>query len=309
MENDALCKPVRSVRSGKGPGSRDRLWALLFIGPTVAGLYAFFIYPIFASFYISLTRWDNLNPPSFVGLENYARLFRDKAVAGEFLNTLFFVAILVPLVLILSLLLANSLNRKHPANGALRTAFFLPYIMLPVVAAIVWMLMFNSRYGLVNIVLGWFSLPQPAWLANEWLVRLIVVVVSLWASLGYYSIIILAGLQNIPKDYYEACELDGISRRRQFLHITVPLVTPQLFFVAVISTIALFQMFDLVYVFGRTNIFILNSIRTLPYGIYERAFTFNDMGYASATAIVFCAVILAVTVAQNTFQKKWVHYG
>ena len=309
MENNEPNKTTRSVGLSNRLRKRDGLWALLFIGPTVAGLYAFFIYPILASFYISLTRWDNLNPPSFVGLENYARLFRDKAVAGEFMNTLFFVAVLVPLVLALSLLLANSLNRRRAINGALRTAFFLPYIMLPVVTAIVWLLMFNSRYGLVNVVLGWLSLPQPTWLANEWLVRIIVVVVSLWASLGYYSIIILAGLQNIPKDYYEACELDGVSRRRQFLRVTVPLVTPQLFFVAVISTIALFQMFDLVYVFGRSNIFILNSVRTLPYGIFERAFTYHDMGYASATATVFCALILAVTVAQNALQKKWVHYG
>jgi multiple sugar transport system permease protein len=133
-------------------------------------------------------------------------------------------------------------------------------------------------------------------------------VASLWASLGYYAIILLAGLQNIPQEYYEACELDGVSKPKQFLYITVPLVTPQIFFVAVISTIGLFQMFDFVFVFGKQSVFVKDSVRTMAFGIYERAFSYNEMGYASATAILFCVIILTVTVIQNIAQKKWVHY-
>lgn len=287
----------------------DWRWALLFVGPTVLGIYLFFIYPIFGSVYISLTRWNHLTKPEFIGLANYAKLFTDAGVGRELLNTLFFVVILVPLVMFFSLVLANFLNRKTALTGFFRTAFFLPYVMLPVVTAIVWYIMFNSRYGLINTTLGRLGLPQPAWLANEVLVRLAIIVVTLWGAVGYYGVIILAGLQNIPKQYYEACELDGGGGLKKFLHITVPLVTPQLFFVAVISAIGLFQMFDYVFVFGKSNTFVRENIRTMAYGIYERGFTYLDMGYASAEAIVFCALVLIATAIQNAGQKRWVHYG
>ncbi|MDR0569207.1 MAG: sugar ABC transporter permease [Spirochaetaceae bacterium] len=287
----------------------ELVWALLFTGPTVAGIYLFFIYPIFGSIYISLTKWNHLTKPEFVGLENYLRLFKDSGIAREFFNTIFFVIILVPLVMVFSLLLADFLNRKSGLTGFFRTVFFMPYVMLPVVTALTWYIMFNSRYGFINAFLGVLGLPQPAWLAGEWLVRIAIIIVTLWGAVGYYGVIILAGLQNIPKQYYEACELDGGGPARKFFTITIPLVTPQLFFVAIISVIGLFQMFDYVFVFGKSNMFVRENIRTMAYGIYERGFTYLEMGYASAEAIVFCVLVLAVTVIQNIGQKKWVHYG
>ncbi|MDR0598974.1 MAG: sugar ABC transporter permease [Treponema sp.] len=289
--------------------SKDWLWAVLFIGPTVIGVYLFYIYPIFGSVYISFTKWNHLTKPEFIGLANYINLFKDPGIAREFFNTIFFVVILVPLVMAFSLLLANFLNKKSRFTGFFRTAFFLPYVILPVVTAITWYIMFNSRYGLINMVLGRIGLPQPAWLANEALVRIAIIIVTLWGAVGYYAVIILAGLQNIPKQYYEACELDGGGPVRKFLNITVPLVTPQLFFVAIVSAISLFQMFDYVFIFGKSNVFVRDNIRTMAYGIYERGFTYLDMGYASAEAIVFCVLVLIVTVVQNAGQKKWVHYG
>jgi multiple sugar transport system permease protein len=287
----------------------DGLWALLFIGPTVVGLYLFFLYPILGSVYISLTKWNHLTAPEFIGIANYITLFKDTAVLHELLNTVFFVVTLVPLILCFSLLLANVLNKKTSLTGFFRTVFFLPYVLLPVVTAIVWYIMFNTRYGFINIVLGILGLPQPAWLANEFLVRVAIIMVSLWASVGYYGIIILAGLQNIPKQYYEACELDGGRAVHKFFNITIPLVTPQLFFVAIISVISIFQLFDYVFIFGKANVFVRDNIRTMAYGIYERGFTYLDMGYASAEAIIFCVLILLVTLIQNIGQKKWVFYG
>lgn len=162
-----------------------------------------------SSIYISLTKWNHLTSPEFIGAANFVRLFLDPVVYREFFNTLFFMLIMVPLIIVLSLFLANALNKKTPFTGFFRTVFFLPYVLLPVVSALVWLIMFNSRYGLINTLLGRLSLPQPSWLADEWLVRMAVVVVGLWASVGYYAVIILAGLQNIPRQYYEACELDG----------------------------------------------------------------------------------------------------
>jgi multiple sugar transport system permease protein len=288
---------------------KDWLWALLFIAPTVAGLYIFFLYPMLSSVYISFTKWNHLTPPEFTGIANYIRLFSDKEILLEVFNTLFFVIVMVPVIVSASLLLANTLNKRSAFNGFFRTVFFIPYIMLPVVSAQIWLIMFNSRYGLINSILKVFSLPQPVWLAEQWTVRIVIVIVGLWASIGYYSVIILAGLQNIPDQYYEACELDGGSRRHQFFHITIPLVTPQLFFCTIIAVISLFKMFDYVYIFGKSNDFVRQSIRTMAFGIYERGFTYNEMGYASAEAMVFCVIILTFTVIQNIGQKKWVHYG
>ena len=288
---------------------KEWLWALLFVGPTVLGIYLFYIYPVFDSVYISLTKWNHLSKPEFVGFANYVQLFKDPQILKEFLNTLFYVITIVPATIVFSLLLANALNKKTPLTGFLRTAFFLPYMLLPVVTATVWRIMFNTRYGLINVVLGNMGLPQPSWLAGEYSVRLVIMAVSLWASVGYYGIILLAGLQNISRQYYEACELDGGGAWHKFIHITVPLVTPQLFFVVMITVISVFQLFDYVFIFGKGNPAVKENIRTMAFGIYERGFTYLDMGYASAEAIVFCILILGVTLVQNYGQKKWVHYS
>ena len=298
---------VNKIRKKKN--LKELLWVLLFIGPTVLGIYLFYIYPIFGSVYISFTKWNHLTKPEFIGLTNYINLFQDPRIGREFFNTIFFVITLVPLVLASSLLFANFLNKKTSLTGVFRTIFFIPYVMLPVIIAIVWMIMFNSRYGFINLILGNMGLPQPVWLGNEWLVRIVIIIVSIWGSVGYYGVIILAGLQNIPDQYYEACELDGGGEIWKFFHVTIPLVTPQLFYVAVISAIGLFQMFDYVFVFGKSNVSVRENIRTMAYGIYERGFTYLDMGYASAEAIVFCVLVLLVTVIQNVGQKKWVHYA
>jgi multiple sugar transport system permease protein len=288
---------------------REWLWALLFVGPTVLGIYLFYIYPVFDSVYISFTKWNHLSRPEFIGIANYIQLFRDPQVLKEFFNTLFYVISIVPATVVFSLLLANALNKKTPLTGFLRTTFFLPYMLLPVVTATVWRIMFNTRYGLINTVLGNMGLPQPAWLVGEYSVRMVIMAVSLWASVGYYGVILLAGLQNIPRQYYEACELDGGGSWHKFMHITVPLVTPQLFFVVMITVISVFQLFDYVFIFGKGSPSVKENIRTMAFGIYERGFTYLDMGYASAEAIVFCILILGVTLVQNYGQKKWVYYS
>jgi multiple sugar transport system permease protein len=285
------------------------LWAFLFIAPTTLGLYIFFLYPMVYSVFISFNKWNHLSLPEFVGIANYIRLFHDEGILREFFNTLFFVVTMVPGIIIVSLLLANTLNKPSFFNGYFRTVFFLPYVLLPVVSAQVWMIIFNSRYGILNALLKVLNIPQPIWFANEWLVRIIIIIVGLWASVGYYAVIILAGLQNIPPQYYEACDLDGGSSWHKFIHITVPLVTPQLFYATIIAVISTFKMFDYIFVFGKSNNFVRENLRTMAFGIYERGFTFLEMGYASAEAMVLCVIVLAVTVMQQIGQKKWVHYS
>jgi multiple sugar transport system permease protein len=289
---------------------KDWLWAFSFIAPTVIGLYVFFIIPMFSSIYLSLTQWNHLTTPVFVGIANYKRLFTDKIFWTEMGNTFFFVLFLVPLTLCISLFLANALNSKRiKMLGFARISFFLPYIVLPVVTAMTWLIMFNSRFGLINALLGIIHLPQVSWLNNAWLARCIIIILSLWASIGYYGIIILAGLQNIGTQYYEACELEGGNWWHKFRHITFPLVTPQLFFCLVLSIISVFKMFDYIFIFGKGNVFLKDSIRTMAFGIYENGFTYMEMGYASAEAIVLAVLVLAVTIFQNIGQKKWVFYN
>jgi multiple sugar transport system permease protein len=288
----------------------DWMWAYLFIAPTVLGLYIFFIYPMVHSVFISFTKWNHLSSPQFIGLENYQRLFADPTIFLEFKNTMFFVLVSVPLTVGISLFLANALNKKHLlGKGTFRTIFFLPYVILPVITAQIFMIVFNSRYGLINGLFKLMNLPQIAWFSNALLTRFVIVLVTLWASIGYFTVILLAGLQNISTQYYEACDIDGGSWWVKFIHITFPLVTPQLFFCLVLSIINSFKMFDYIFVFGKSNVIVRENIRTMAFGIYERGFTYLEMGYASAEAIIFSVIVLTITILQNVGQKHWVHYS
>ena len=286
---------------------RDYLWAYAFIAPTAIGLILFLIGPIIFSFYISLTSWDNLNPPVFLGLGNYARMWADGLIRTEVVNTLLFAVFIVPITLFFSLLIAVLLNMKIPAVGIFRVAMFLPYVTLPIASAIVWQNMFNTRFGMINGFLRMMNLPIVDWLGEPGTVFGIIVGMSVWAGMGYYSIILLVGLKNLPLSYHEAARIDGASRMQAFFRVTLPLLTPQIFFVVTVSTISAFQMFDAILVFGQA-IVTREGIRTLSYGIYERGFTFHQMGYASANATLLLVMIMAVTVLNFVLQKFWVHY-
>lgn len=289
---------------------KEWIWAYLFIAPTVLGLYIFFLYPMVSSVFISFTKWNHLSAPRYIGLSNYKQLFQDPTIWLEFKNTMFFVLVSVPLTVGISLFLASALNKKYLlGKGLFRTVFFLPYVILPVITAQIFMIVFNSRYGLINGLLRIMNLPQPAWFSNALLTRFVIVLVTLWASIGYFTVILLAGLQNISPQYYEACDIDGGSWWVKFQHITFPLVTPQLFFCLVLAIINSFKMFDYIFVFGKSNVIVRENIRTMAFGIYERGFTYLEMGYASAEAIIFSLIVLTVTILQNVGQKHWVHYS
>ena len=295
------------LKNGFSRKHRDYLWAYAFIAPTVIGLMLFLIGPIVFSFYISLTSWDNLNPPVFLGFDNYVRMWADGQVQTEVINTLLFAAFIVPVTLVFSLMIAVFLNMKIPAVGIFRVAMFLPYVTLPVASAIVWQNMFNTRFGMINGFLRMMGLPIVDWLGEPTMVFGIIVGMTVWAGMGYYSIILLVGLKNLPISYQEAARIDGANRVQAFFRVTLPLLTPQIFFVVTICTIAAFQMFDAILVFGQA-IFTRDGIRTLSFGIYERGFTFHQMGYAAANATLLLVMIMAVTVLNFVLQKFWVHY-
>ena len=286
---------------------RDWLWAYVFIAPTVIGLLLFLIGPIFFSFYISFTNWDNITTPTFAGLSNYTRMLTDSMVHAEVVNTLLFALLIVPFTVAFSLLVACLLTVKVPGIGFFRVAIFLPYVTLPIASALVWQNMFNNRFGMINGILRMMGIPVVDWLGQPGMVFAIVVAMTTWGAMGYYGIILLVGLKNLPASYHEAALIDGANRFQVFFKVTIPLLTPQLFFVVTIATIGAFQMFDAILVFGH-SVFIRDGIRTLAFGIFERGFTFQQMGYASANAILLLVMILIVTILNFIFQKYWVHY-
>ena len=309
MENQVTNKGDTQVVRPKALSRRtkDYLWAYLFIAPTFIGLVLFLIGPIIFSFYISLTRWDNINPPVFIGLGNYIRMMDDAVVLGELWNTLVYTMFIVPITLVVSILIAVLLSMRIPAVGFFRVAIFLPYITLPVASAMVWQNMFNTRFGMINGFLRMMEMPIVDWLGNITLVMGIIVGMTVWAGMGYFSIILVLGIKNIPTSYLEAARIDGASRLQTFLKVTLPLLTPQIFFVVTICTINAFQMFDAIFVFGE-SVITRDGIRTLSFGIFERGFTFQQMGYATANATVLLAMIMLVTVLNFVAQRFWVHY-
>ena len=287
---------------------KDWMWAYIFIAPTVLGILLFTIGPIFFAFYISLTRWNNITPPEFIGLQNYARMLTDEIFRTEIRNTFLYVLVSVPLTIASSLLVAVMLTQKLPALGFFRTVIFIPYVTLPAAAAMVWENMFNNRFGMINGFLRALGIPVVDWFGTSDRVMGIIIALAVWASIGYFGIILMVGIKNIPASFIEAARIDGATPAQSFFRITIPLLTPQIFFVTTICMIMAFGMFDAIFVFGRGSVIVRDGIRTMAFGIYERGFTLQQMGYAAANAVVLLVIIMSITIIQFISQKYWVHY-
>jgi multiple sugar transport system permease protein len=287
---------------------QEALWAYIFIAPVVLGLAAFYSLPALISLGFSFTKWDGLTAASYVGLDNFIQMLSDQTFIHALRNTVVYTVISVPLTIIFATLVAVLLNRQIRGRVVYRTLYFLPVITMPIAVGMVWKWLYNSEFGLINYVLGVMHLPQPNWLFDDKFALLSIVIVTVWSGIGYNAIILLSGLQGISSSYYEASSLDGATGIRQFWHITLPLLTPSLFFVLVISLISSLQVFDLIFIMvGKTDA-MLDSTRSVVYSIWENGFKYSDMGYASAQAWLLFILILLITVAQMYFQKKWVHY-
>jgi multiple sugar transport system permease protein len=278
------------------------------IAPLMLGLAVFYLWPIVQTLYFSFTEWGPFGGHTWSGLENYRRLVADEEVRGAIWNTLrftFFSLVGIPL----AVLFATLLNRKGVRGvGFYRALFFLPVVTLPAAVAMVWRYLLNGDFGIVNYLLSLVGVDGPSWVGDERFALYSLVAVGVWGSLGYNIVILLAGLQTIPQEMYEASALDGAGPIRQFLSITVPLLSPSIFFVSVLGVIGSLQMFDLVYVMvGRTSP-ALDSTQTIIYIFYERAFVQNDRGYAAAIVLVLLLLVLALTFIQFRLQRRWVHY-
>jgi len=297
-------------RAARARRRRDTRAAWLFISPWVVGFLVFVLWPMLYSLYLSLTDYDVINAPSFVGLDNYRRIAQDPDVALAVGNTAFYAALQVPLHVVLSLALALLLNQAGRSAGFFRTAFYLPNMTPPVAVGVLLLLLFNGQSGLVNEVLGWVGIDGPAWTTDPAWVKPGLVLISLLTT-GSSVIILLAALRDVPAELHDAARVDGAGAWRRTLQITVPMISGPLFFVTVIATITALQSFTEAYTayFGAGNSTYSNDA-ALFYSIhlFRQAFELLEMGYASALAWALFVVILAITLVQLRLSKRFVYY-
>ncbi|MBS9535003.1 sugar ABC transporter permease [Mycobacterium sp. M1] len=276
-----------------------------FVAPNLIAVAVFMLFPLGFSLYMSFQRWDLFSPPKFVGAANFRDLFTaDPLFAIAARNTtVFTLGTLVPTVLI-SLVAAGVLNRKIKGIGIFRTIAFLPLAVSAVVIAVVWRFVFNTDAGLLNIVLGWIGVGPVPWLTEPHWAMVALCVVSVWKSVPFATVILLAAMQGVPESLHEAARIDGAGEVRRFVSITVPMIRGALSFVVVISIINAFQAFDLVYVLTGSNGGPETGTYVLAIMLFQHAFAFLDFGYASALAWVMFAVLLVLTVLQMRLSRR-----
>ncbi len=279
--------------------------ALAFLAPNLIGFLLFLILPAIASLAIALTRWRLLDVPQFVGLQNFADLLRDGRFWLTLRNTAYYSFVRVPINAAISLALAVLLNRKMIGRDFFRVVLFLPVVMSIVATAVIWRPLVESS-GLLNGVLAALGLPGVPWITSTNWAMPTVIMIGIWKEIGYYMVIFLAGLQAIPRTYYEAASIDGASNWQQFTRITFPLVSPTTFFVLTVAMIFSFQVFALTTVL--TGGGPANATTTLVMYIYQSGFENFRMGYASAMAFVLFVIILVFTLIQKRLANRWVHY-
>lgn len=274
----------------------------LFVLPDLLGLLVFLVLPMLMAFAISFSDWRLTGVPEFVGLRNYEVIFKDPKFSASLGRSILYTVGFVPTVYCLSLGMAVLLTRKSRTNFFFRTLYFMPIAMSLVVAGVIWRFMFDPGNGLINNLLSTFGLPTFQWTGNVQSAMLSVLIVSIWKSAGYYMIILLAGIQDIPRDYIEAAEIDGANRWQTFRHIIMPLLKPTSFFVIVILTINALQAFDQIYVM--TNGGPAQATYTLLMYIYEKAFREWNFGYSAAMSAVLFILIMLLTLVQVRYFRS-----
>jgi ABC-type sugar transport system permease subunit len=286
-----------------------KLTPYLFVLPMVVGLLTFRLGPVAAAVGASFTQWNVRTQPDFIGLANYAEAIASPIFWRVLNNTLIFTLIFVPGVMVFSLIMAVLVNQKLRGIAFFRALYFMPYITAMVAVAMVWNWIYATRFGILNYVLvAFFGVTNPpAWLADSEWALLSITIVSIWKQAGFQMLIFLAGLQGIPGQLYEAADIDGASWRQKFFNITLPLLSPVTFFVLVISLIDAFKTFEVTYTMtgGGPN----NASTTLAYAVYQNAFVYSRMGYASALAMLLLVVVGVATWISFKGKERWVEYS
>lgn len=293
--------------------------ALPFLLPSMVGFTLFSILPMITQLFISVTDWDGLSELTlfsdfggfmqqfFVGLQNYVEIFTSKELYQVLGNTLWFIVLYIPLMLVAAMAVALVLNSKIRGVGFLRVVYYIPVITSWVAGALIWKWALSPQYGIINSLLGLLGIDGPNWLqSSQWAIPAIVLA-SVWKDMGYFGLMLMAGLQGINRQYYEAAAIDGAGKVKQFFRITLPLLTPTLFFIMIISLISSFQLFPQIMIMtpdggpGGATMMLVERI-------YKYGFRYYEMGYASAYSWILFAILLVLTGIQMKLQKKWVNY-
>lgn len=279
----------------------------LFILPMFAGLLMFSIVPFFQNILYSFRKMGTFGEGTFIGLANYQDLLKDDTFWLALRNTGFYAVIGVPLVVVFSVFLANLLNKKIRGRTLYRTLLYIPAITIPAAVGILWRWILNYQYGVFNYILEKLGFQRVSWLGDVKYVRWSIILVVVWSMISYYTIIMLAALQGIDRTYYEAARLDGASGRQMFFKITLPLLSPMIFFSIIMVTIGILQIFDFIYLMvDRDTLAYTYSMSLVTY-FYECAFNRSSMrGYGAAISVVLALIIMVITIIQMIGKKYWV---
>ena len=288
-------------------GTRNTLVGVSFILPNFIGFFIFILIPVMFSFFLSFMHWDGFGPITFAGFSNFRKIFTEKVFTDSLLHTLLFTIATVVFTTMISLALAVALNQKLRGIKFFRSAIFFPYVASIVAVGAVWQQLFQPDYGPINAALKWIGIMNPpGWLTSTHWALSVVIIVNIWKNMGYFMIIYLAALQDIPYSLYEAADIDGATGWKKFRYITFPMLSSSTFFVILMLTINSFKIFDLIYVMteggpGTSTTMLVNYI-------YNQAFISWDYGKASAAAMILFIIVCLLTVVQFRAEKKMVNY-
>jgi multiple sugar transport system permease protein len=274
------------------------------VAPTVIGLLVLNIYPFLDTIKLSFSKTRPFGLYELRGIQNYVQMFASAEFWRANLNTIYFCVLTVPIGIFLALVVAVMLNTKIKGRTFFRAVFFLPMVVAPAAVAMVWKWIFNTEYGIINVLLS----HKINWITDPNLVMITCAIVAIWSSIGYDAVLLLSGLQNISKSYYEAASLDGASSLQQFFHITLPMVSPTLFVVLIMRLMSSIKVYDLIYMMIEESNPALTSAQSLMYLFYRESFVTGNRGLGSSVVIWTVALIGLVTVIQFWGQKKWVNY-
>lgn len=306
MKQTATGGAEAGTRERKGPSLKTRktLVGLSFILPNFIGFFCFVLIPVVFSFLLSVMEWDGFNEMTFAGLSNFRSLFRDRVFKTALINTVYFSVVGVLVTAFLALALAILINRKLKGISVFRSAIFFPYVAPVVAVAAVWNALFMRDFGPVNSVLQAIGIANPpGWFTSTKWALPAVIVVWIWKNMGYYMILYLAGLQDVPRQLYEAAEVDGANKWDQIRYITFPMLTPVHFFVIIMLTINSFKTFDLVYALTQGGPGTATTV--LSQYIYNQSFVYWDYGRATAASVILFLIVGTITVIQFRYEKKF----
>ena len=278
----------------------ESLWGYILIAPTIIGLLVLNFYPFIDTLKLSFAKTLPFGLYKMQGIDNYVKMFQSPEFWKATWNTIYFCILTVPLGIFIALIVAIMLNAKIKGRTAFRAIFFLPMIVAPAAVAMVWKWMFNTEYGIINTIIG----HNVNWVTDPKIIMITCAIVAIWSAVGYDAVLLLSGLQNISKSYYEAASLDGATKIQQFFYITLPMVSPTLFVVMITRLMASLKVYDLIYMIVEESNPVINDAQSLMYLFYRESFVAGNKGLGSAIVIWTVLLIGIVTIVQFIGQKK-----